>query len=80
MDGASGPRLGETPSANAVARVWAKAREPPAALHLTLNAVIDASGSEPSVERVMSMVTSGDLTQPVNGRAQPSPPAAAPRL
>jgi hypothetical protein len=28
-------------------------------LHLTLNAVIDASGPEPSVDNVMLMVTSG---------------------
>lgn len=37
--------------------VWAG--ESPGALHLTVNAVIDASGSDPSVESVMLMVGSG---------------------
>jgi hypothetical protein len=35
--------------------VWAA--EPPRTLHLTLNATIDESGSEPTVTTVMLMVT-----------------------
>ena len=57
MDGAMGDAHGRAAIGETVARVWA--REPPGTLHLTLNAAIDASGSEPSVDSVMLMVASG---------------------
>jgi len=57
MDGAMGTVHGRGALRDAVARVWAA--EPPGTLHLTLNAVIDSSGLEPSVDSVMLMVASG---------------------
>ena len=57
MEGAMGDAHGRAAIGETVARVWAG--EPPGTLHLTLNAVIDASGSEPSVDSVMLMVASG---------------------
>ena len=57
MDGDMGTVKGHAALRDAVARVWAA--EPAGTLHLTLNAVIDTSGSEPSVESVMLMVASG---------------------
>jgi len=57
MDGAMGTVHGQAALRDAVARVWAG--EPTGTLHLTLNAVIDTSGSQPSVDSVMLMVASG---------------------
>ncbi len=57
MDGAMGTVHGRAALRDAVAQVWDK--EPAATLHLTLNAVIDSSSPEPSVESVMLMVTPG---------------------
>jgi hypothetical protein len=57
MEGAMGTAHGRAALRAAVARVWDN--EPAATLHLTLNAVIDSSRPEPSVESVMLMVTTG---------------------
>jgi uncharacterized protein (TIGR02246 family) len=57
MDGGMGTAHGRTALRETVARVWAG--EPAGTLHLTLNAVIDTSGPEPSVDSVMLMVASG---------------------
>jgi ketosteroid isomerase-like protein len=57
MDGAMGTAQGAAALRDTVARVWA--RETPGTLHLTLNAVIDVSGPEPSVNSVMLMIGSG---------------------
>src|SRR5271168_4777250 len=57
MDGAKGQAEGRAALSETVAAVWAS--EPAGTLHLTLNAVIDDSKSEPSVESVMLMVTTG---------------------
>jgi hypothetical protein len=57
MDGAMGTVQGRTALRDAVARVWAD--EPADTLHLTLNAVIDSSGTDPRVDSVMLMVGSG---------------------
>lgn len=57
MQGAMGTAHGRAALRDAVTRVWAN--EPAATLHLTLNAVIDSSSAEPSVESVMLMVTAG---------------------
>jgi hypothetical protein len=57
MDGAMGTAHGRVALREAVARVWAA--EPPGTQHLTLNAVIDTSGTEPKVDSVMLMVSSG---------------------
>jgi hypothetical protein len=57
MDGDMGRAEGRTELAAAVARVWAA--EPAGTMHLTLNAVLDDSGSEPAVDSVMLMVGTG---------------------
>ncbi len=57
MDGPMGRVQGRAALRDAVAHVWAG--EPAGTLHLTLNAVIDTSGPEPSVDSVMLMVGSG---------------------
>jgi uncharacterized protein (TIGR02246 family) len=57
MDGAKGRAEGRAALSRTVAAVWAS--EPAGTLHLTLNAVIDDSRAEPSVESVMLMVTTG---------------------
>jgi uncharacterized protein (TIGR02246 family) len=57
MDGAKGRAEGRAALSRTVAAVWAG--EPAGTLHLTLNAVIDDSRAEPSVESVMLMVTTG---------------------
>ncbi|MGO9975970.1 MAG: nuclear transport factor 2 family protein [Solirubrobacteraceae bacterium] len=57
MDGDMGTIHGQSALRDAVARVWAA--EPAGTLHLTLNAVIDESGAEPTVESVMLMVRAG---------------------
>lgn len=57
MDGAKGRAEGRAALSRTVAAVWAG--EPAGTLHLTLNAVIDDSRTEPSVESVMLMVTTG---------------------
>ncbi len=57
MDGAMGDAQGRTAIGETVAAVWA--REPAGTLHLTLNAVIENSEPEPSVEHVMLMVSGG---------------------
>lgn len=57
MDGAMGRAEGRAALSETVAAVWAG--EPAGTLHLTLNAVIDDSKPEPSVESVMLMVTTG---------------------
>jgi uncharacterized protein (TIGR02246 family) len=57
MDGAMGGAQGRAAIAETVAVVWA--REPAGTLHLTLNALIDGSKAEPSVEHVMLMVSGG---------------------
>jgi uncharacterized protein (TIGR02246 family) len=57
MDGTMGRARGRAALSQTVARVWAS--EPTGTLHLTLNALIDDSTPEPSVESVMLMVTAG---------------------
>jgi uncharacterized protein (TIGR02246 family) len=57
MDGTKGTAHGRAALREAVARVWAS--EPAGTLHLTLNAVIEASGTEPQVDSVMLIVGSG---------------------
>jgi uncharacterized protein (TIGR02246 family) len=57
MDGAMGRAEGRAALSRTVAAVWAG--EPAGTLHLTLNAVIDDSRAEPSVESVMLMVSTG---------------------
>jgi uncharacterized protein (TIGR02246 family) len=54
MTGTMGDARGRPALTQAVAAVWA--REPSGTLHLTLNAVIDDSASEPSVESVLVLV------------------------
>jgi ketosteroid isomerase-like protein len=60
MDGAMGRAVGRAALSRTVAAVWAG--EPDGTLHLTLNAVIDDSQTEPSVESVMLMVSSGSAS------------------
>jgi uncharacterized protein (TIGR02246 family) len=57
MDGAMGTAHGKTALRKAVAQVWAL--EPAGTRHLTLNALIDTSGSEVRVDSVMLMIASG---------------------
>jgi uncharacterized protein (TIGR02246 family) len=57
MDGAMGAAHGRTALRSAVADVWAN--EPAGTLHLSLNAVIDTSGPQATVDSVMLMVASG---------------------
>jgi ketosteroid isomerase-like protein len=57
MDGAMGRAEGRAALSETVAAVWAS--EPAGTLHLTLNSVIDDTRTEPSVESVMLMVTTG---------------------
>jgi ketosteroid isomerase-like protein len=57
MDGAMGRAEGRAALSETVAGVWAS--EPAGTLHLTLNSVIDDTRTEPSVESVMLMVTTG---------------------
>jgi ketosteroid isomerase-like protein len=57
MDGAMGRADGPAALRETVAAVWAG--EPAGTLHLTLNAVIDDTGTEPTVESVMLMVGAG---------------------
>jgi uncharacterized protein (TIGR02246 family) len=67
MDGAMGRAHGRAELSETVTAVWAG--EPAGTLHLTLNAVIDDSKSEPSVESVMLMVTT-DAPPAVLGSAR----------
>jgi uncharacterized protein (TIGR02246 family) len=60
MDGTMGRAKGRAELSQTVARVWAS--EPAGTLHLTLNTLIDDSNSEPSVESVMLLVTTGSQT------------------
>jgi ketosteroid isomerase-like protein len=57
MDGDEGTVAGRAALGEAVARIWAA--EPAGTLHLTLNAVLDESGSQPAVESVMLLVETG---------------------
>jgi hypothetical protein len=57
MSGAMGSARGSAALTEAVAAVWA--REPLDTLHLTLNAVIDGSSSEPTVESVLLLIAAG---------------------
>ncbi len=55
MDGDMGKISGRDALAVAVARVWAG--EAPGTLHLTLNAVIEESGPDPSVASTLLLLT-----------------------
>jgi hypothetical protein len=57
MDGAMGTAHGRSALRDTVAHVWAG--EPAGTLHLTLNAVIDTSGPQPSVDSVMLLLAAG---------------------
>ena len=57
MDGDQGTVRGRDALRTAVARVWAA--EPPGTLHLTLNALIDETSTEPAVTSVLLLVTPG---------------------
>ena len=57
MDGDMGTVEGRRALRDAVARIWAE--EPAGTLHLTLNAVLDESGTSPVVDSVMLLVGVG---------------------
>ncbi len=57
MDGDKGRAEGRAQLAETVTRVWA--HEPAGTLHLTLNAVVEQTTSEPIVTSTMLMVASG---------------------
>jgi uncharacterized protein (TIGR02246 family) len=67
MEGDMGNTSGRDALAAAVADVWAG--EAPGTLHLTLNAVIDESGSEPTVASILLLLTPLSPT-PVAGTAE----------